>query len=93
MFKCTLFRKYWREYVIYLKKFPVSDLLGRLIFSFDPMTTPGDIPDHMRSNAFFSTFDRIEMGHWGWSQCGFLAVAHRQLCNINFLCNSSEMKN
>ena len=31
------------------------------------------------------TFDRIEIEHWGWSQCVSLAQTHRLICNLTFL--------
>ena len=30
-------------------------------------------------------FDRIEMEHWGWSQCVSLAQTHRLICNMTCL--------
>ena len=40
----------------------------------------------MRSNEFLSTtFDRIQLEHWGWSQCVSLAETHRQICNMTYL--------
>ena len=31
------------------------------------------------------TFDRIQLEHWGWSQCVSLAETHRQICNMTYL--------
>ena len=43
------------------------------------------IQGHMRSNALLPlTLDRLQIAHWGWSQCVSLAKTHQLICNMGY---------
>ena len=53
---------------------------------FYPMTSPSVIQIHVGWNSFLRlTFVRIEIEHWGWSQCVSLGWTDRLICNMTFL--------
>ena len=53
---------------------------------FDPMNSPSGHSRPYEVNKFSPlTFDRIEIGHWGWSRCASSTESLRVTCCMTYL--------